>query len=586
MNTKYEQLFKIIEHHDSICIFGHCFPDGDCYGSSQGLKELIKYMYPNKKVCVLGTDIYKLPPDFPRADIVKDEIIENSLVITVDLPDKARVSDKRCFSLSNKGLIKIDHHIFKEHFGELEIIEDEASSCCEILAKIFYEKMDKLPQLACDLLYYGFTTDTNRFMYSNRESALIGAKLIANGANCQKIYNCINQVAEKSVKFLGYMYSHYQKTRLGVSYLIVPYEEGKKYGYDPHSIAVFVNSIGRIQSSRMWVVIAQTSDNKAFCEFRSVGNIDVQKIASKFTGGGHFNASGCTLSSFDRADEVIEECEKVLLDTFAPYQKELSTMLDLAEKSSNIIMDVYSKGFDVEIKSDNSPVTTADKKANKLIRDTLLKTFPNYGILTEEDEDNKERLNKEFVFIVDPLDGTKDFVNKDDMFATNIALCKNGEPFVGVISIPAKGEIYFAVKDKGTYLYTKNDMIRQLHVSYKKNDITVYNSCFHQNQKYLDIIKNDSNIKEIKYVGSALKTCLIAKGEGEICYSLGEGTKEWDVCAPDIILKEAGGLFLSNHLQEFKYNKDDVYNHDGFIAMNSKDNLILNDKQLEEVLKK
>lgn len=585
MNKLYEEFFNIIEKHDSICIFGHRFPDGDCYGSSEGLKAMINYLYPEKKVYVLGTDIPKIPSYFPRMDNVSDEVISSSLVITVDLPDKPRVSDARAFSLPNKGFIKVDHHILKDHFGDLEIVEDEASSCCEILAKIFYTKVDRLPIMVANLLYYGFTTDTNRFLYSTKESALIGAKLIANDANTKDIYKAINTVSEKSIKMLGYMYSHYQKTRLGVTYLIVNYQEGLKLGYDPHSIAVFVNAIGRIQDSKIWVVIAETADHKAFCEFRSLGDIDVQKIAFKFTGGGHLNASGCTLDKFSRAQEVIDECENVLLNEFAPYQKELSCLLDLAEKTSKTIMSYYNKGFDVEMKEDNSPVTSADLASDKIIRTTLKEKFPSYGFLSEEDKDDTSRLNKEFVFVIDPLDGTKDFVNRDNMFATNLALVKNHEPVVAVCSIPYENAIYFAVKDKGSYRYSKDDMISKLHVSFKKDNLTVLNSAFHKNEKYIDLLKEKKEVKEVKYIGSALKSCLIAQGSAEVCYSLGKGTKEWDTCAPQLILQEAGGVFLTNHLKPITYNREEVRNLDGFTALNSLDNKLFSIEELEMILK-
>ncbi len=580
-----EQFFNKVEQYQTITIFGHIYPDGDCYASSEGLKYLLKELYPNKDIYVLGTDINKLPTYFPRQDIIEDKIIEDSLVICTDLPDKARVGDKRAFSLPHKEIIKIDHHIFKEDFGGLEIIDDKASSCAEMIAEIFYTKFEKLPSLAASILYYGFTTDTNRFMYASSTSSLIAARLLKDGANCKDIYSSLYVVSEKSIKFSGYLYSNYKTTRLGLCYCIIPLEVSKKFGYTPHQAALFVNSIGRIESSRLWVIIAECEDKKAFCEFRSIGDIDVQKVATKFTGGGHLNASGCTLSDFSRADEVIAECEKTLLDSFAPYQEELSTMLDLASQTSSIILDYYKKGFDVEIKDDNSPVTSADKASDKLIRETLQSKFKDHGFLSEEDVDDNSRFEKELVFIVDPLDGTKDFVNKDDMFATNIALTKNGEIVVGVVSIPCLNRIYFAVKGKGSYLIEKDHTIRKLHVSYKKNDLTVYNSAFHKNEKYLELIQTNKKVSKINYVGSALKACLIAQGEGEVCYSLGKGTKFWDTCAPQIVLEEAGGVFITNHQHKFNYSLKEVRNLDGFIALNNIDNLLLDDNQLEEVLK-
>ena len=581
-----DEFFKKIEANDIITIFGHVFPDGDCYGSSQGLATLLKELYPSKKIYVIGTDIKKIPTYFPRQDDIEDSVIENSLVICVDIGNIARIGDQRSVKLKHVDIIKIDHHVFVEEFGGLEIVDDKASSCCEMIAEIFYSRMDKLPSLAASILYYGFTTDTNRFMYSTKKSASIGARLLADGANSQDIYSSLYVVSEQSIKFNGYLYSSYKNTRLGVTYCVIPYSFSQLYGYTPHQAALFVNAIGKIESSRLWVIIAQTEDNKAYCEFRSIGDVDVQKIATKFGGGGHLNASGCTLDNFDRANEVIDECEKTLLNTFAPYQEEVSTMLDLASSTADIILDYYKSGFDVEIKDDNSPVTSADKASDELIRNTLTTKFKDHGFLSEEDVDDNSRFTKELVFIVDPLDGTKDFVAKDDMFATNIALTKKGEIVASVVSIPCLGKIYFAVKGKGSYLIEKDRMIKKLHVSSKKNDLTVYNSAFHKNEKYLELLKNNKKVKNIEYVGSALKACLIAEGKGEVCYSLGKGTKFWDTCAPELVLEEAGGYYVTNHQHKFDYSLKEVRNLDGFIALNNMDNILLDDKQLEEVLKK
>ncbi|NLB49928.1 MAG: 3'(2'),5'-bisphosphate nucleotidase CysQ, partial [Erysipelotrichia bacterium] len=118
------------------------------------------------------------------------------------------------------------------------------------------------------------------------------------------------------------------------------------------------------------------------------------------------------------------------------WEKELLAAIEAGKRASVKIMEIYRKGFDVEIKSDQSPVTEADKLADKIIYDYLRKEFPNHAFFTEESDDNLNRLKNDFVWIIDPVDGTKNFVARDDEFTTNIALAYKHEIVVGVVVVP------------------------------------------------------------------------------------------------------------------------------------------------------
>ena len=119
------------------------------------------------------------------------------------------------------------------------------------------------------------------------------------------------------------------------------------------------------------------------------------------------------------------------------FEKELEAAIEAAKRAVKGILEIYNTPFEVEIKEDNSPVTLADKGADKLIREYLGQMFPDYGMLTEESNDDLSRLDKDYIWIVDPVDGTKDFVARDNEFTTNIALAYKGQVVVGVVSIPA-----------------------------------------------------------------------------------------------------------------------------------------------------
>ena len=255
--------------------------------------------------------------------------------------------------------------------------------------------------------------------------------------------------------------------------------------------------------------------------------------------------------------------------------KELSVALKATKLANEVIMKLYNNEYKTEIKEDDSPVTEADLKANDIIIKTLKEEFSEYGILSEEINDSKERLNKEFVWIIDPIDGTKDFIAKTDEFTVNIGLIYDHEVVLGVIGVPAKDEIYYAVKGEGSYLLKDNEVTR-LHVSNDETNLIQLHSRFHFSKSEEEYFNKHENITELKCAGSAYKACLVASGKAHIYLKASKGTKEWDVAPSCILVKEAGGVFLIPNGKEMKFNRENVYNDEGFIILNkfNKDLLI------------
>lgn len=257
------------------------------------------------------------------------------------------------------------------------------------------------------------------------------------------------------------------------------------------------------------------------------------------------------------------------------WEKELNEAIKIGLEAREKIMEIYNRGFEVEIKDDNSPVTLADKTADKMIRDYLGSLFPNYAFLTEESEDNLGRLSNDYVWIVDPVDGTKNFVAKDGGFTTNIALSYKHEIVVGVVIVPSTGEVYYAVKGEGAF-YRINDKTTKIHVNDKLDDLTCLVSVFHTNEKEANLMQKHSDvIKHVESVGSSIKACRIAHGKAELSYRMSANTKEWDTAAIQIIVKEAGGVFVQPDGTELTYNRKDVYNRNGYIIANRIENVLL-----------
>ncbi len=258
-------------------------------------------------------------------------------------------------------------------------------------------------------------------------------------------------------------------------------------------------------------------------------------------------------------------------------ERELAAMQKAAKDAEKRIKEVYATSFAVEIKSDNSPVTAADKGADALIRKELHRSFPTYAFLTEESADTPARLNQDFVFIVDPLDGTKEFVARNGEFSTNIALSYRHEIVVGVINIPMQDVMYYAIKGQGAYKFESGQEPVRISVSNRVGDhlrVLASRSFFTAEEKAL-IDQHRSRFESVVGLGAALKFCAIAEGKAELSYRMGGATKEWDVAAGDLILSEAGGVMLKPDGSRYGYNRVDVYNHEGYILANDKKNILL-----------
>ncbi|MGI6644854.1 MAG: 3'(2'),5'-bisphosphate nucleotidase CysQ family protein [Bacilli bacterium] len=255
--------------------------------------------------------------------------------------------------------------------------------------------------------------------------------------------------------------------------------------------------------------------------------------------------------------------------------KYLDVIFEALEILRPMILDIYHSPFDVALKSDDSPVTRADLITDQFLINHLRKHFPEHAFLTEESKDNLARLHNDYVWIIDPIDGTKDFIGKDNEFTTNIALSYKHEIVLGVIFAPVSGDIYYALKNNGSYVI-RNGKPCKIHVSSKSNDLHIVRSRYHFKEKEQEFIdKNKDIITKVSTIGAALKACAIAEGKADISYRSSDGTKEWDTAASQIIVEEAGGFFLKPDGSRYSYNREDVHNREGYFITNKREHLDL-----------
>ena len=247
---------------------------------------------------------------------------------------------------------------------------------------------------------------------------------------------------------------------------------------------------------------------------------------------------------------------------------------NIALNAGREIMNYYDSNSNVLTKEDKSPLTEADLASNNIIIEKLRLLNDNIPILSEESlVEWEERKNWNTYWLIDPLDGTKEFINKNGEFTVNIALIKNAEPILGVIYLPFLSELYFAQKDQGAYKINCSQPIKSLENSVKilsnnkkkSDEIIIIGSRSHSNNKFNEWINQNYKNYKILQKGSSLKFCEIANGNADLYPRFGP-TSEWDIAAGHIILEEAGGFLKTFENQSIKYNSKESLINPEFLA--------------------
>ena len=262
---------------------------------------------------------------------------------------------------------------------------------------------------------------------------------------------------------------------------------------------------------------------------------------------------------------------------------QLETIIDAITKAGDKILEVYESDFQVEKKDDNSPITKADLESNKIIKESLLQT--GIPILSEEDADDKSRMSSDKVWIVDPLDGTQDFVNRTGEFTVMIGLVENHIPIMGLVYVPTKKILYFAEKGNGAFCYTgKNhwgwkrrfggwDLTREKWKKISVRSTSEISKCLalvsrhhlsDKEKKMLDHLNN----KNTASIGSSLKVMEIASGRADIYLTSTNKMKQWDTAASHCIISEAGGKMTDISGNDLVYNTESVNHENGLLVTN------------------
>ncbi|NMC71200.1 MAG: 3'(2'),5'-bisphosphate nucleotidase CysQ [Myxococcales bacterium] len=253
------------------------------------------------------------------------------------------------------------------------------------------------------------------------------------------------------------------------------------------------------------------------------------------------------------------------------WVREERVAAELARRAAEVVLRWYAGGDDVglEWKGRDDPVTAADKEANTLIVEALRRAFPGDAILAEESADDLARLGRPRLWLVDPLDGTKEFVARNGEFVIMIALVEEGRPAAGAILHPVSGTLIRARRGGGAWAEDAGGT-RRLRVSERRDlaEFRLLVSRSHRSAK-IDALRARLGLAHETPCGSVgLKMFRLATGEADLYVHLGGGTKEWDLAAPEILIREAGGMLTDAAGAPIPYNRPDVRTPAAYAASN------------------
>ena len=256
------------------------------------------------------------------------------------------------------------------------------------------------------------------------------------------------------------------------------------------------------------------------------------------------------------------------------YDQELRVVCDLARAAGAAILEHYEGPLHIKQKTsadDIEPVTQADTIANELIVTQLKREFPDDGILAEESVDTKRRLEKSRVWMVDPLDGTNGFIDGNGDFAVQIGLAEDGQCVLGVVYQPLPGVLYRAVRGGGTWIESPQFERMRANVSDKNtlSHMRLAASRSHRSPRMNRVVTQFGFQEEVQRGSVGIKIGLLIEQQCDVYIHLSSRTKQWDTCAPQVILTEAGGRMTDLFGYPLDYNVPDVQNRNGLVASNA-----------------
>ena len=316
-----ELILSKIKENNRIMLFRHVRNDGDCVGATKGLKSIIQATWPEKEVYLIDGDTARyLEFMGPEDEDVADEIYASALGIVLDTASEARISNKK-YSLC-KELIKIDHHIPLEHYGDFEWVEEERSSCCEMIAYFYNTFRDQLTLTSegATHLYTGMVTDSGRFKYSGVTGDTLrnAAVLLDVGVDTETLFARLYLEAFEYLKFKAHIYNKMEITPNGVAYIFVDKAMQEQFQLSLEQASAIIGNLDSIRGCISWIAFIETDDNIRV-RLRS-RFVHINSIAEKYHGGGHACASGATVYSREEMASLLADTDALVGEYKATHE--------------------------------------------------------------------------------------------------------------------------------------------------------------------------------------------------------------------------------------------------------------------------
>ncbi len=325
MNTDIKNIIlSKIKEYDRIMLFRHIRIDGDCTGATKGLKAIIKETWPHKEVLIVDnehSDFLAFTGNDDEA--VSDEYYKDALAIVLDTATESRISNQK-FKLCRE-IIKIDHHIPLDNYGNYRWIEEERSSCSEMIVDFYLTFRDelKMSREAATHLYMGIVTDSGRFKYRgvNGDTLRLAGALLDFNIDTEMLYAHLYLESYENLKFRSAVYENMHLTEGGVAYIYIDHAMRKKFGITVDEAAACDNLLDSILGCLCWIAFIETEQDDGAIRVRIRSRfVSINTVAEGYRGGGHACASGATVFSRSEADALIADADKAVREYKATHE--------------------------------------------------------------------------------------------------------------------------------------------------------------------------------------------------------------------------------------------------------------------------
>ncbi|MBQ4511052.1 MAG: bifunctional oligoribonuclease/PAP phosphatase NrnA [Clostridia bacterium] len=309
------KVLDTIKEYNRIIIFRHFRPDGDAVGSTKGLQRILQLSFPEKEIVLQNCDFSDYLSFLGGEEpLYSEDFYKDALGIVIDTATAKRVSNQN-FSLCNK-IIKIDHHIDVEAYGDINWVEDERCSSCELITAFYNAMSDelKIDKEAATYLYTGLVTDSGRFRFRevSGETMRLAGLLLDQGIDTDILYANLYMKDFEEFKFQGYVLNNIKITANGVAYIHIDKSTMENFGLTLEQASACVSYMDSIKNSLIWIAFIDTDkEDEIRVRLRS-RFVTVNSIAEKYEGGGHACASGATVHNKEQMNALLDEADKLL----------------------------------------------------------------------------------------------------------------------------------------------------------------------------------------------------------------------------------------------------------------------------------